>query len=182
MKKIGIIFSLIFVLALLTESTTLRAEQMKNDTNNSMVKVGTFDSRALAIAYYRTESFASHMKGLIAEHKKAEDSGEKGRVKKLENELNTTQELIHKQGFSTWPVGNILETIEEKIPELAKQLEVDLIISKWDICYQRSGIELIDVTLDMVKLINTNEQILKMIEDLIKQPPLSLEELKKDAR
>jgi hypothetical protein len=181
MKKNGIIFSLIVVFAIVAQASTLQSEQPKNDLSNSKVRVGTFDSRALAIAYYRTESFASHMQGLIAEHKKADDSGEKERVKKLEDELNATQELIHKQGFSTWPVDNILITIEEKIPELAKQLEVDLIISKWDICYQRSGIELIDVTLDMVKLINTNEQILKMIEDLIKQPPLSLEEFQKNA-
>lgn len=182
MKKFTLIISFIFVFSFLTGFKSVGEEKQEKGTSHSEVKVGTFDSRAIAVAYYRTESFSSHMKGLIAEHKKAEDSGDKEHVKKLENELNATQKLIHKQGFSTWSVDNILETIEEKIPGLAKQAEVDLIVSKWDITFKRSGIELVDVTLDMVKLINTDEQILNMVEDLMKEKPVSLEELEKDSR
>ena len=93
------------------------------------------------------------MQGLIAEHGELKASGDEKQMKELEDKLNAKQNLIHKQGFSTWPVDNILETIDGEIQEIAKQAEVDLIISKWDIAYQRSGINFIDVTLDLVHIL-----------------------------
>ena len=143
------------------------------------VVVGTFDSRVIAIAYYNSEEHKSYIEGLKAEHAKAAESGDKERVKELEAIGETSQELAHKQSFSTWPVDNILEIIEGKIPEIAKQADVDLIVSKWNIVYQRSGLEFVDVTDVMVKLINPDEQILEMLEQIKKQNPVPLEEFEK---
>ncbi len=182
MKKFTMIFCLIFVLTVLMGYTTVPEEQQKKETSDSKMSVGTFDSRAIAIAYYQTEEFANYMKGLISEHKKAKESGDKEHVEELEAKLGATQELIDKQAFSTWSVDNILEIIEGKIPNVAKQAEVDLIVSKWDITYQSTEVEFIDVTYAMAKLINTNEQTLKTIEQLMTQDPVPLEELEKDAR
>ena len=88
------------------------------------------------------------------------------------------QELISKQGFGTWPVDNILERIKEKIPEIAKQAGVDVIVSKWDIVYQRPGVEFVNVTDLMVKPLNPDEATLKIIKEIQKQDPIPLEELK----
>jgi hypothetical protein len=148
-------------------------------TLKKSVVVGTFDSRVIAIAYYNTEAHASHIEGLKTEHAKAEASGDKERVKELKAIGETSQELAHKQGFSTWPVDNILEIIEGKIPEIAKQADVDLIVSKWNIVYQQSGLEFIDVTDVMVKLFNPNEQMLEMLEQIKKQDPVPLKEFEK---
>ena len=148
-------------------------------TLKKSVVVGTFDSRVIAIAYYNTEAHASYIEGLKTEHAEAEASGDKERVKELETIGETSQELAHKQGFSTWPVDNILEIIEGKIPEIAKQADVDLIVSKWNIVYQRSGVEFIDVTDVMVKLFNPDEQMLEMLEQIKKQNPVPLEEFEK---
>ncbi len=143
------------------------------------VVVGTFDSRVIAIAYYNTEAHKSYIEGLKTEHAKAEASGDKERVKELEAIGETSQNLAHKQGFSTWPVDNILEIIEGKIPEIAKQADVDLIVSKWNIVYQQSGLEFIDVTDVMVKLFNPDEQMLEMLEQIKKQDPVPLKEFEK---
>ena len=121
----------------------------------------------------------SYVQGLKAKHSEAEASGDTERVKELEDIGKSSQELAHKQAFSTWPVDNILETIEGKIPEIAKQANVDLIVSKWNIVYQQSGIEFIDVTDNIVKLFNPNEQMLQMLEQMKQQPPIPLEELEK---
>ena len=146
-------------------------------TLKKSVVVGTFDSRVISIAYYNTEAHMSYVEGLKAEHAEAEASGDKERVKELETIGEASQDLAHKQAFSTWPVDNILKIIKGKIPEIAKQADVDLIISKWNIVYQRSGIEFIDVTDVMVKLFNPDEQTLEIIEQLKKQDPVPLEEL-----
>ncbi|MEN8194426.1 MAG: hypothetical protein ABFS12_16515 [Bacteroidota bacterium] len=141
------------------------------------VVVGTFDSRVIAVAYYNTEAHMSYIEGLKTEHAEAEASGDEERVKELEAIGEASQELAQKQAFSTWPVDNILGIIEEKIPEIAQQAEVNLIVSKWNIVYQQSGIECIDVTDVMVKLFNPDEQMLKMLDQMKNQPPVPLEEL-----
>jgi hypothetical protein len=76
-------------------------------------------------------------------------------------------------------VDNILETIKAKIPEIAKQADVDVIVSKWDIVYQRSGVGFVDVTHLMVKPFDPDEKTLKIIQETQKQDPVPLEKLKK---
>ena len=146
-------------------------------TLKTSVVIGTFDSRVIAIAYYNTEAHKSYIEGLKTEHEKAEASGDKERVKELEAIGEASQELAQNQAFSTWPVDNILETIDGKIPEIAKQADVDLIVSKWNIVYQQSGLEFIDVTDVIVKLFDPDEQMLEMLEQIKKQDPIPLEEL-----
>jgi Skp family chaperone for outer membrane proteins len=146
--------------------------------NNSVI-VGTFDSRVIAVAYYNSDAHKKYVEGLKTEYADAEASGNTELARELEALGEASQELAHKQAFSTWPVDNILETIEGKIPEIAEQTNVDLIISKWDIIYQRSGVEFIDVTDVMVELFNLDDQFLKGLQQLKNQPPLPLEELEK---
>ena len=164
---------------LLVSSLILFTGTIFGQTLKKSIVVGTFDSRVIAIAYYNTEEHKSYVEGLKTEHAKAVASGDKERVKELKAIGEGSQELAHKQAFSTWPVDNILKIIEGKIPEIAKQADVDLIVSKWNIDYQRSGIEFIDVTDVMVKLFNPDEQILKMLEQIKKMDPVSIEEFEK---
>jgi hypothetical protein len=111
------------------------------------------------MAYVRSEAFERRFKGLKAEYEKAKATGDQKRVEELEAQGREGQELVHKQGFGTWPVDNILDTIKEKIPGIAKQAGVDVVVSKWHVVYQRSGVELVDVTDLMVEPFDPDEQI-----------------------
>jgi hypothetical protein len=179
MIRLRMILALIVLagLAVYTTVGTVRAEQPEEKTSGSKVRVGTFDSRAVAVAYGRSEAFGRYIEGLTAEYEKAKAAGDETRVRELEAQGPAQQQLLGKQAFSTWPVDNILEQIKEKIPEIAKQAEVDVILSKWDIVYQGSGIELIDVTDLMVKPFNPDEKTLKTLKELQEQDPVPLEEL-----
>ncbi len=180
MTRLGTILGVI-VLAGLAAYTTVgavRAEQPEQKASGLKVRVGTFDSRAVAIAYVGSEVFGQYMKGLRAEYEKAKAEGDEKRVKELEAEGPALQALLHKQGFSTWPVDNILEHIKGRIPEIAKQADVDAIVSKWDIVYQRPGVEFVDVTDLLVKPFDPNEKTLKTIKEIQQQDPVALEELK----
>ncbi|MDD5644445.1 MAG: hypothetical protein PHO00_03230 [bacterium] len=165
------------VLAGLVFCTAVGAQQSQEKASGSKIYVGIFDSRALAMAYYRSEPFNRKINEMKAECEKAKAQGDEKRVKELETEGPALQELAHKQGFSTWPVDNILEKIKEKIPEIAKEANVDIIISKWTIAYQRSEIEFVDVTDLMVKLFNPDEETLKLVKEIQKQKPIPLEEI-----
>jgi len=177
MTKFRTIFSLICVFSLLAVCTAAVAEQPEEKAAGPQVRVGIFDSRALALAYGRSEPFMQYVKELKAEYAKAVAAGDEKRVKELDAEGPAQQDLLHKQVFSTWPVDNVLEKIKEKIPEIAKQAGVDIIINKWDIVYQQPGIEFIDVTDLMVKPFSPDEATLKLIKDMQNVAPVPLEAL-----
>ncbi len=52
------------VLVGLAVYATVGAQQSQEKTAGSKVHVGTFDSRALAMAYYGSEAFRRHVEGL----------------------------------------------------------------------------------------------------------------------
>ena len=169
---------------------TLGAQPSNQTVSGSNVRVGTFDSRCLAMGYYRSEMFKSRMRLQKAEYEKAKAAGHTKRVEEMEARSasgiwpdmgwpqNPAQgEMIHKQGFSTWPIDNILERIKRKIPEIAKQANVDVIISKWDLTYQRSGIELVDVTPLLVRLLVDDEESFEDALKIRKMRPIPREEL-----
>jgi len=139
------------VLAGLAVYTTVGAEHPEEKTSGLKVRVGTFDSRAVAGAYYGSDAFHDHLKVLTAEYEKAKAAGDKKRVKELEAEGPASQELAHKQVFGTWPVDNILAKIKGEIPKIAKQADVDVVVSKWYVGYRRTGVEFVDVTDLMVQ-------------------------------
>ena len=141
------------------------------------MRVGIFDSRALATAYYRSETFSREMNKIRAEYDKAEAAGDKKRVAVLKVKGPAMQEMAHKQGFGTWSVNEILEKISKKLPAMAKQANVAVIVSKWDIAYQRSGVEFVDVTDLIVKPFNPDARTLEIIEDIQSKKPVPLEEL-----
>jgi hypothetical protein len=91
-------------LLVLLMNTTVEAGQVQERTSEPGIHVGTFDSRALAIAYYRSEAFSRQINEMKAEHEEAKAAGDEGRVRELEVKGSAQQELMHKQGFSTWRV------------------------------------------------------------------------------
>jgi hypothetical protein len=152
------------VLAGLPVLTAPGAQPSEQTTAGSKVRVGTFDSRCLAMGYYRSEMFKSRIRKLKAEYEQAKAAGDKKRVEEMEArsasgiwpDTGWTQnpaqgEMIHKQAFSTWPVDNILERIKGKLPEVARQAGPE--------------IELVDVTPLLVKLLVDDE---KSLEDALK--------------
>jgi hypothetical protein len=179
MTRLGTICCAIaFMFAVLPACSTAAAQASQETSVGSKMRVGTFDSRAVAIAYGRSEAFGRAVKSAKEEYEKAKSEGNEKRAKELDAEGSAGQDLMHKQGFSTYSVDNILEKIKEQIPGIAAQANVDVIVSKWDIIYQRPGIEFIDVTDLMVKPFDPNERTLGIIQDLLKQNPIPLEEMK----
>lgn len=142
------------------------------------LRVGTFDSRAIAIAYGRSEMCLQYVGSLKEKHNKAKEEGDEKLVKELEALGLATQQVLHQQGFSIASVADILEKVKAELPKIAEDAGVDIIVSKWEVVYRNPSIEIVDVTSHLVKLFNPDERTLKMIiEDLPKQAPMLLVEL-----
>jgi hypothetical protein len=138
------------------------------------VRVGTFDSRAIAIAYARSALAAPIMKDWKDKYEKAKAEKNEEIIKECEAWGTTHQQLLHLQGFSIGSVAEILEKVKDNLPKAAQEAGVDIIVSKWEVVHKNPSIEIVDVTSHLVKLFNPDEQTLKIIEELSKQPPMPL--------
>jgi hypothetical protein len=113
------------------------------------------------------------LKDLHAEHAKAKEAGDQKRVKELEAKAQAQQKRIHHQVFGTAPVKDALKGIEEDIPKVADAAGVQVIVSVHDVVYQDPAVAFVDVTDRIVQLFDPDEETLKKIEAVRKQPPVS---------
>lgn len=157
------------------------AEEPVATTSETKLRVGVYDSRAIAVAFIGSQAYnnsdGKKMAEMMAEHKKAKAEGNKKRVAELEAWGKAQQVLLHKQGFSTAPVDDILSHINDKMPEIAKTAGVGPIVSKWDkqALAKYESAELVDVTMALVDAFNPNERQRKSAIEIQKHTPISLD-------
>lgn len=179
MRRMRVVVMKALVLACVFAACSIfpASESLAGDKEEGVLQIGVFDSRAVAIAYARSEPFRKRIDDMKAEHRKATEAGDEERAKELATTGPELQDMLHKQGFGTWPVDNILKEIEDAIPDIAEKAGVDVIVSKWDVVYQRPWVELVNVTDFMVEPFNPNEDTMKVLAEIQGQPPVPLDEL-----
>ncbi len=132
MKRVGMMVSVVW---LLLWATAALAEDSSNP-GNAKVRVGVYDSRAIALAFVGSEvwkaSVGKQLADMRAEYNKAKAEGNQKRMAELQAQGKASQVRLHKQGFSTAPVDDILKHIQDKIPQIAKAANVGPVVSKWD--------------------------------------------------
>ena len=139
--------------------------------------VGTFDSRAVATAYMRSDKFNAAMNELKRNHKEAKAAGDEERTAQLEKKGSEIQHLGHQQVFSNAPIPNVLKEIEDQLDDVAKQAGVDVLISKWRIAYEGPNAKYVDVTDVLVMLFDPDDETLDVIEQVKAIDPLPGEQL-----
>ncbi|MHC5210270.1 MAG: hypothetical protein ACYTG2_06100 [Planctomycetota bacterium] len=144
------------------------------------IVLGTFDSRAVAVAWVGSDAFRAIMAGLHQDLADAKAAGDEARVAELEALGPQMQARIHRQGFSTAPVHDILEHIRGELPALAGQAGVDVIVSKWDLVYQAPSASFVDVTELLAGAFEPDEKTWKTIRDLVTTDPVPADQLEHD--
>ena len=147
-------------------------------------RIGIYDSRAIAVAFVGSEPFNEYMADLKAKHDVAEAAGDAQRIAELEGEAAALQAQLHRQGFSTAPVDDILEHIKDQLPGIAEKAGVDRLVSKWDadaLSRWERG-EQVDVTMLLAAALKPNAKQLKSAQEIQKHPPVPLEEFDKDTQ
>ena len=166
---------------LVLATVTGMAKESGTKTSDAKMRVGTYDSRAIAVAFVGSEAFSKWMANLKTESDKAKAEGNQKLVAELEAEAQAQQKRLHKQAFSTAPVDNILEHIKDKMSEIAKAAGVGPIVSKWDkdALAKYKSAELVDVTMALVEALHPNERQLKIAKEIQKNSPIPIEEAEK---
>ena len=144
------------------------------------IRVGTFDSRAIAVAYAHSPFLETSLKAMVAERDEAKAAGDLERVKELEAEGLARQKRLHQQGFSTASVNDLLALVAAEIPAIADAAGVDLVVRKFDVTWQREGVVPVDVTDRLVAPFHPDEKTRSMIEAIRKQAPVPLNEIRDD--
>lgn len=139
-------------------------------------KVGVYDSRAVTIAFAGTDRFRSSLKELRKQHALAKEAGDKEQVAILEAEGQARQKELHRQGFSTAPVDNILVHYPEGLAQLKAEHDLDLLISKWDLATldRYPEVEQVDVTMMIVDLLQPNETQRDFARQILDKDPVPL--------
>jgi hypothetical protein len=142
------------------------------------LRVGTFDSRAVALAYYRSPDGLDRMKPEWDQQlRDAEAAGDTARVEELKLFMPSFQHLLHQQVFSTGSICNVLREIEADLPGIAAEADVYLIVSRWELPYSAPDVELIDVTPNLVALFELDEETAGFVAQIEDVEPMPLEEM-----
>jgi len=178
-------FALVLLLSLggWAASSAIKAEGADVEkAEKAKIRVGTFDSRAVAVAYFNSEMRRQHTRRMMDEYQKAKAANDQKKVKEFEAIRRANEQQIHRQGFSTASVANILAQIKDQLPGIAKEAGVDLIVSKWEIAYQSDTAEFVDLTGLLIKPFQPDKKVLGWITDLQKRKPIALQDLENELK
>ena len=135
------------------------------------VRIGTYDGRALAVAFVQTNK--GQVAELLKQAKKAQDAGDAKRLEELRVRGAALQIVRHLQAFGNAPVDDILQHVSDKLPEVAEKAGVCAIVQHVDL--HDSTVEAVDVTDQLVALFDPDERTLTLIQGLRKHKPMALE-------
>jgi hypothetical protein len=144
------------------------AEQVPRTSDKP--RIGIYDSRAVALAFYRSDQWKKETRQHMADYEKAKAAGDKKREAELRAWGEGGQDRAHRQVFGEAPIDNILMTMSNALPRIQKQAGVQSLGAKPP---KGTNAEVVDVTPLLVEQFHPTPETLKLIEDIKKQPPLS---------
>ena len=153
------------------------AQDSDEAAGSAAVVLGTFDSRAIALAYYRSDEFNASLAELREELEATEAAGDAERARELEAHGPALQARMHRRTFGTASVLDLLEPVEDEVAGIAKRAGVDVIVSRWDLAYRRPAAELVDVTEELAGLFDPDEETLRSMAELLRTDPVPLADL-----
>lgn len=158
---------------------SLDAQRPAATAGQGKTRIGVFDSRMVAIAYYNSEPQRAAIQQMQADLRDAKAAGDESKIQELQLQGPAMQNLMHYQVFSTASIPNVMEQLAPALPQVAERAGVALIVSKWEISYQRGDVERVDVTDELVRQFAPSEKVQKWIAEGATKPPVPLLQLVK---
>ena len=152
----------------LTAALSLRAQENSQQPQSSKVKIGVYDSRAVAMAFAASKH--NPVREKMKEFKQAKAAGDKAKADELREWGEMLQRELHFQGFGKYPVDDYIALIKDKLPQVMAEHDLDAIA--WMCHEQGENVELVDVTVDLMRLLGAQEQTIKQAEDLKQHAPV----------
>jgi len=144
-------------------------------------RVGTYDSRAVAFAYFWSAAQQQTLKERMAAAKAAKAAGDQAAYAAIAQEMKERQSRNHLQVFSTAPVDDAMAALKARLPQLAAQAGVGDFVSKWDeAALQKFPMDArVDMTDLLVQEFKLPESQQKVLETIKRAPPVPLDEARR---
>jgi hypothetical protein len=144
------------------------------------VRIGVYDSRVVAYAHFWSREARDMRDQEIKAAQAAKAAGETARFNELSKGLAESQRKSHGQVFSTAPASEALVALQPRLAAIQKEARVSVLVSKWDKENLKAykGAEQVDVTDLLAREFKPGDKQLKVIEEIKKQQPVPLEQLK----
>lgn len=146
------------------------------------VRLGVYDSRAVALAWGRSPDFHGRIQKLRDEFALAKAAGDTARMRELDRDGMWAQVRLHQRVYSTAGAGDLLAAVRDQLPALAKEAGVVAIVSKWEVPYSDAAVELVDVTKAVANLFAPDVMATKYIEQMAQEPPAPLDDIRLDGK
>jgi hypothetical protein len=179
MKRIflGLLAALLAAVMMESASRFTGGPAHADATQPNQIRIGVYDPRAVAIAYAGSPLFHDRLAANRKQYEAAKAANDQAKIKELTAWGQNQQIRLHLQGFAGAPVDDILADVKDELPPIAAADNVQSIGLRPD--YTAPGVEVVDVTDDLVKLWSPNEKTLKIIASLVKTAPLPIEQIAK---
>ena len=112
------------VIMVATAAGVLTGATAVAQASTNQLRVGVYDSRAIAIAYANSPLFAESLKSAQAEYERARKDQNEKQMQAIESRMKLRQRRTHEQAFSTGSVAGCLAKIKDSLPAVAKQANV----------------------------------------------------------
>jgi hypothetical protein len=148
----------------------------ETQASKEVIRVGTFDSRGVALAYYMSDEERRKLDRERREaFEKAKAEGDKERLKQLEEQARGAHDKAHRQVAGCAGIDEILERLRDRLPRVAREACVDLIVERAR--YVGAGVQAVDVTELMARQFGATEETLRELREVMKQPPVEFDQL-----
>ncbi|KAF0176806.1 MAG: hypothetical protein FD161_2750 [Limisphaerales bacterium] len=164
--------------ATLLAACSTRTGFSQNPPPRPKERIGVYDSRAIAVAYAGSAFQQQKMKDLTARHQQAKAAGDTKETARLEAEGQAWQAALHRQGFGTAPVDDLLAHIASELPRLRETAGVTTLLSKWNQpeLAKHPQAERVDVTMQLVDAFRPTETQRKRALEIQQHRPVSVKD------
>ena len=145
-------------------------------TQTNKLRIGVYDSRAVAVAYANSTEFQEMLTAKHADYEKARAAKDEKRMKEIDSWMKLQQRWVHEQTFSTGSVAGTVARVRGALPAVAKKAGVQAIVSKWEMNYQGPNVEVVDVTEDLAVLFHASDNGQKW-RGILKHAPLPMDQV-----
>jgi hypothetical protein len=154
----------------------LALSPLSAQTKSSKVKIGTYDSRVVVLAYSTSDQFREKMKRESDESDVLMKSKDTVKMKEGAMKMITMSHLLERSVFTALPASFVIDLVRDKFPEIAKKAGVSMIVSKWDLNYSDPSITIIDLTDQVAALFDPEGKGAETAKEITKQAPMPADE------
>lgn len=150
------------------EPETSRLKEIAVDFSD--VRVGTYNTRAIAVAWVRSDEFDRKIRSVMDECQKARDTGDTKRMNELKATTRAGQDRVHQQTFGDAPIPDIMARLKDDLPKIARKNNVQVIVAQDR--YEGPPATFVDVTDQLVEQFHPTQETRDAIRKLLKHPPV----------